>query len=41
MSFCLVAMDLLIFVIFGVFWMPLALAIGLGFIWPGVMLLIT
>ena len=40
-SVCLVAMDLLIFLVFGFWWMPLALAVGLGFVWPGVMLAIT
>lgn len=41
MSAALVAIDLLIFMVFGVWWMPVGAAIGIGIIWPGVMTAIT
>jgi hypothetical protein len=40
-SASLVAVDLLIFVILGVWPIPLGAAIGIGLIWPGVMSMIT
>ncbi len=37
----LMAIDFLIFVIFGVWPMPLGAAIGIGLVWPGVMSMST
>lgn len=41
LSSCFVAMDLIIGVMFGAPWIPLSLAVGLGFAMPGVMLAMT
>jgi len=40
-SASLVAIDLLVFVIFGVWPMPLGAAVVIGLLWPGVMMTIT
>jgi hypothetical protein len=41
LSFCLVVIDILAVTFFGVWWIPLPLAMGLGFALPGVMLTMT
>lgn len=41
LSASLVAIDLIIFVIFGIWPMPLGAAIVIGLLWPGLMLMIT
>ena len=41
LSSCFVAVDLIIVMLFGVWWVPLPLAVGLGFALPGAMLMMT
>lgn len=41
LSASLVAIDLLVFMVFGVWSIPVGAAIGIGIIWPGVMTAIT
>ncbi len=41
LTFFLVAIDVLAVVVFGVWWVPIPLAIGMGFVLPGAMLAMT